>query len=345
VRRVNLDVRHLSDLGYFPDNFHSTQMKKRISSTPDGERVVKSSSVLKWSKVKFRTFKERLFEPVDAASLGIFRCLFGFLLCIEFFVISRVTFPEDYINPRFHFTYPLFDLLGLKPLSQPSLWVIFNVLRISTLGIMLGLFTRICLIVFTSTFGYFLFMESTVYTHHYYLIFLLPFLMCFGHSGSTFSLDSLISKKSRRTEVDYWEVFLLRFQICVVFFFGAIAKMNADWLIDAAPLYLNTIRHFSPLGLPLHEKWVAVLFSWGGMLTDLGLAILLATGRWPRLTFLWLCAFNGVNVFMFGLGIKTFPYLMVASYILFLPPALVRDAVAGFAKRNVFKKVLRLGRA
>ena len=319
-------------------------MKKRISSKPDGDFVLRSSKARSWSKAKFRKFKEDLFQPVDALPLGIFRFLFGFLLCIEFYVISRETFPQDYINPRFHFTYPLFDLLGLKPLSQTSLWLIFNALRISSVGIMLGLLTRLCLIVFTSAFGYFFFMESPVYTHHYYLIFLLSFLMCFGHSGSAFSFDSLISRRGQRKEVDYWEVFLLRFQICVVFLFAAIAKMNADWLIDAAPLYLNTIRHFSLLGFPLHEKWVAVVLSWGGMLTDLGLAILLAIGRWPRLTFIWLCSFNGMNVFLFGLGIKTFPYLMISSYILFLPPAFVRESISRFTDGNVFKKVLRLGR-
>jgi hypothetical protein len=319
-------------------------MKNRISPKPDGDFVSRSRRVRDWSKARLRKFKENLFQPVDALPLGIFRFLFGFLLCIEFFVISRKTFPEDYINPQFHFTYPLFDLLRLKPLSQSSLWLIFNALRISTLGVMLGLLTRPCLIVFTAAYGYFFFMESTVYTHHYYLIFLLSLLMCFGHSGSAFSFDSLISKRSRRKEVDYWEVFLLRFQICVVFLFGAIAKMNADWLIDAAPLYLNTIRHFSLLGFPLHEKWVAVVLSWGGMLTDLGLAISLAIGRWPKLTFIWLCLFNGMNVFLFGLGIKTFPYLMVSSYILFLPPAIVRASIARFTNGNVFKQVLRLGR-
>ena len=87
--------------------------------------------------------KENLFQPVDALPLGIFRFLFGFLLCIEFLVLSRETFPYYYIEPLFHFTYPLFDLLGLKPLSKPFLWLIFNVLQISTVGIMLGLFTRI----------------------------------------------------------------------------------------------------------------------------------------------------------------------------------------------------------
>ena len=317
-------------------------MKKRISSKPNGDFVLRSRRVRNWPKAKLRKFKENLFQPVDALPLGIFRFLFGFLLCIEFFVVSRESFPEYYIKPLFHFTYPLFDLLGLKPLSQPSLWLIFHALRISTVGIMLGLLTRLCLIVFASAFGYFFFTESSVYSNHYYLIFLLSFLMCLGHSGSAFSFDSLISKRSRRKQVDYWELFLLRFQICLVFFFGAIAKMNADWLIHAAPLYLNLIKHFSFLGYPLHEKWMAVVLSWGGMLTDLGLGILLAIDRCPKLAFIWLCLFNGMNVFLFGLGIKTFPYLMVSSYILFLPTPIVRESIARFINGNFFKNVSRL---
>ena len=293
-----------------------------------------------WPRAKFRAFQKKLFQPVDALPLGIFRFLFGILLCVEFFVISRESFPQDYIKPQFHFTYPIFDLLGLKPLSQSSLWLVFHALRIAAVGIMLGLLTRLWLIVFTLAFGYFFFMESSVYTNHYYLIFLLGFVMCFGHSGSAFSLDSLISAKSRR-DVDYWEVFLLRFQICVVFFFGAVAKMNADWLIEAAPLYLNTIRHFSVFGYPLQEKWLAVVLSWAGMLTDLGLGILLALDRWRKITFLWLCLFNGMNVYLFGLGIKTFPYLMISSYILFLPTPMVRDTIARFANRSSFRNVVR----
>jgi hypothetical protein len=161
--------------------------------------------------------------------------------------------------------------------------------------------------------------------------------MCFGHSGSIFSFDSLINKNARREQVGYWELFLLRFQICVVFFFGGLAKLNADWLIHAAPLYLNLIKNFSLLGYPLQEKWMAVLLSWGGMLSDLGLGILLFINRWHKLTFIWLCLFNGINIFLFGLGIQTFPYLMVSTYILFLPPAVVRESIARFSNRKFFK--------
>src|SRR5437762_5737652 len=283
--------------------------------------------------------RENLFQLVDALLLGIFRFLFGFLLCIEFLVLSRETFPHYYIEPVFHFTYPLFDLLGLKPLSKPFLCLIFNVLQISTVGIMLGLLTRICFIVFTSAFGYFFFMESAAYTNHYYLIFLISFLMCFGHSGSIFSFDSLINKNTRREQVDYWELFLLRFQICVVFFFGGLAKLNADWLIYAAPLYLNLVKHFSFLGYPLQEKWMAVVLSWGGMLMDLGLGILLFINRWHKLSFICLCLFNGMNIFLFGLGIKTFPYLMLSTYILFLPTPIVRESIERFLTGKFLKYV------
>ena len=317
-------------------------MKKRTSSKPNAHFVLKGRRAGNWPKAKLRKFKEDLFQPVDALPLGIFRSLFGFLLCIEFVVLSRESFPYYYVKPLFHFTYPLFDLLGLKPLSKPYLWLIFYVLQISTAGIMLGLFTRISLIVFTSAFGYFFFMESAPYSNHYYLIFLLSFLMCFGHSGSIFSLDSLINKNTRREQVDYWELFLLRFQICVVFLFGGLAKLNADWLIHAEPLYLDLVKHLSFLGYPLQEKWMAVVLSWGGMLSDLGLGILLFINRWPKLTFIWLCLFNGMNVFFFGLGIKTFPYLMVSTYILFLPTPIVRESIARLLNGHFLKYVPRL---
>ena len=304
-------------------------MKKRITS--------KSNAASNWLEAKLGMSKDILFRPVDPLPLGIFRFLFGALLCIEFLVLSRETFPSDYIKPLFHFTYPLFDLLGLKPLSKPYLWFLFYLLRISAIGIMLGLFTRLSLALFTSAFGYFFFMESAVYTNHYYLIFLLSFLMCFGHSGSVFSLDSLIRRNTRPGQVLYWEVFLLRFQICLVFLFGALAKMNADWLIQAAPLYLNFVKHFTFLGYPLQEKWMAFVLSWAGMLSDLGLGILLTINRWPKWTFVWLCLFNGLNICFFGLGIQTFPYLMVSSYILFLPTSMVRE----FAARIILPAVLR----
>ena len=46
---------------------------------------------------------------------------------------------------------------------------------------------------------------------------------------------------------------------------------------------------------------------------------------------------NGINVYLFGLGIKTFPYLMISSYILFLPAFGVREAMARLSIVNLSK--------
>jgi len=93
------------------------------------------------------------------------------------------------------------------------------------------------------------------------------------------------------------------------------------------------------LGYPLQEKWMAVVLSWGGMLSDFGLAILLFINRWHRLTFIWLCLFNGMNIFLFGLGIQTFPYLMVSTYILFLPGPTLREFIARVTNGRLLKYV------
>ncbi len=302
-------------------------MKKERRLNPNAHLPPTQTGAPLWPQANPKAF---LFHSVDALPLGVFRFLFGLLLCVEFFVLSPETFPADYVKPSFHFTYPIFDALGLRALPEPYLWAIFRAVQVSSVAIALGLLTRLSLVVFTAGFGYFFLQESTVYTNHYYLIFLLGPLLAIGHSGSIFSIDSLLRKAGRREQVGYWEIYLLRFQICIVFFYGAAAKMNADWLVYGAPLYLNFIKNFTLLGHPLQEHWIALALSWGGMLTDLALAILLATGRWRKLTFVWLCLFNGLNVVFFGVGIKTFPYMMIASFVLFLPEGAVRTFLARF---------------
>jgi hypothetical protein len=138
----------------------------------------------------------------------------------------------------------------------------------------------------------------------------------------------LFRKRVRAVQVCNWDLVLLRFQICIVFLYVAYAKMNVEWLIYGAPLYLNFVQHFTAAGHPFQEKWMAIVLSWAGMLSDLGIGLCLTINRWPRVSFIWLCLFDGLNVFFFGLGIKTFPYLMVCSYVLFIPGGRVRALFA-----------------
>ena len=44
------------------------------------------------------------------------------------------------------------------------------------------------------------------------------------------------------TTVPRWNVLLLRFQLFIVYFYGAIAKLNPDWLAGE-PMYSEIVRH------------------------------------------------------------------------------------------------------
>src|SRR5438874_1325185 len=61
--------------------------------------------------------------------------------------------------------------------------------------------------------------------------------------------------------------------------------------------------------------------------------------HFSALIFILLCLFNGMTIFFFGLGIKTFPYLMVSTYILFLPTPIVRESIARFLNGKFLKYV------
>src|SRR4051812_36043469 len=83
----------------------------------------------------------RAFEPVDAASLGVFRVMFGLLMMWEvcrYFVRGWIT--EYYVRPSFHFTYLFFD--WVKPWPGVGMYVHFAALGACALCVALGLFYR-----------------------------------------------------------------------------------------------------------------------------------------------------------------------------------------------------------
>jgi hypothetical protein len=67
------------------------------------------------------------------------------------------------------------------------------------------------------------------------------------------------------TRILYWNLFILKFQVFVVYFFGRIAKINPDWL-QGEPL-----RHWlDPDELPIIDGWLnfemwVYFFSYGGL--------------------------------------------------------------------------------
>ena len=112
----------------------------------------------------------------------------------------------------------------------------------------------------------------------------------------------------------------MRAQVALVYFFGGVAKLNFDWL-RGYPLrewLPGSDFYVPPLSDLLHEGWVALLFSYSGLLIDVRAAPLLL---W-RPTRYWMLSvlllFHFMNEQLYSIGV--FPVLASALTLLFLPP-------------------------
>lgn len=101
---------------------------------------------------------------------------------------------------------------------------------IIALCLILGLFYRICAILFFLMITYIFLLEKAIYLNHLYLVCLIAFLMIFVPASRSFSLDVLRKSNHRMRFIPAWSIWLLRFQVGVPYFFGGVAKLNSDWL-------------------------------------------------------------------------------------------------------------------
>jgi vitamin K-dependent gamma-carboxylase len=261
----------------------------------------------------------RLFEPVDVASIALFRAAFGLLMLwhvLQYLVGGRL--ERSFLTPLFLFKYPGFE--WVERAEPGTLKLIFWAMAVSALLIAVGLAYRAACAVFCLGHSYMFLLDTAQYQNHLYLISLLAFLMAFIPAHRAFSLGALLSPKLRSDTVPAWCLWLLRFQLGIPYFYGGLAKINADWLLRAQPMRL-WLREGTEGGLRLpflRETWAAYAFSWGGMLYDLLVipALLWRRTRIPALALTVL--FHVTNSEMFSIGV--FPWLMLAAVGLYLPP-------------------------
>ncbi|HRQ89441.1 MAG TPA: HTTM domain-containing protein, partial [Bacteroidia bacterium] len=128
----------------------------------------------------------RLSLPVDAASLGLFRILWGLTMCLEArWVHGQLAQLHD--PGSFHFAFPGFSWIR----HFPSAWMMeieTAAMMVGAIGIALGICTRPAIALFLATFAHFFFTEAAAYNNHFYLIVLINFLLLFCNSDRCFSL-------------------------------------------------------------------------------------------------------------------------------------------------------------
>jgi hypothetical protein len=135
------------------------------------------------------------------------------------------------------------------------------------------------------------------------------------------SVDARRRPALRRTTIPAWMVWLLRFQIGVVYVFAGLAKAKVDWLCYGQPLnlWLSARTETPIIGRFFDEPFVALVMSWAGFLFDTTIVLWLSWRRTRLPAYAALILFHGLTGYLFNIGM--FPLIMTSCALIFFSPS------------------------
>jgi vitamin K-dependent gamma-carboxylase len=262
---------------------------------------------------------ERLTRPVDAASLAVFRIGFGALLLVltlRYFVNGWIS--EYFLEPAHLFKYWGFS--WVKPLPAAGMYAVFGLMALCALGVLAGYRYRLSIVGFGLLFAYQHLLDKTNYLNHYYLVGCVCALMACLPMARTWSVAARRAPTGQDA-VPAYALWALRAQFAVVYVFGGLAKLNADWLVRGQPLsfWLERKSDWPLVGPLLGEPWLALAMSWSGALFDLAIVPLLLWRRTRPFAYGAVLAFHLLTAQLFSIGM--FPWIMAWGALLFFSPS------------------------
>ncbi len=274
-----------------------------------------------------------IFRQIDPHALVLFRVVFG---CLAFFDVLNIYIYYHWMKgaydpQNFQFYYIGFE--WVVPFKEPWMTLFFAGLMISSFGIILGYKYRWAAFIFALGFTYLFLIEKANYLNHGYLFCWIAWLMVLFPAQVKFSLDSKWHPNLARDYIDFWPLFLLRFLMGTVYFFGGIAKLNSDWLQGIPLLFWLPAEADAPIiGPLLKEPFMAYFMSYGGVVFDLCIPFLLLLKKTRTPAFLVALFFHGMNALIFNIGI--FPYLSLALTALYFPPQLFASVFKSYKQKD-----------
>jgi hypothetical protein len=264
----------------------------------------------------------RLSEPIPIGPIVYFRIVFGLAMCAWTTKAIADGWVERYfVAPVFHLKYPGFSWVGAWP-GEWMHWHFYGLLAAS-IAVTLGLAYRLSALLVAVGFTHVLLIDKTLYQNHYYLICLLAWILVFLPAGRARSLDALVRPTIKSNTAPRWTLWLLRFQFAVPYFYGGIAKLEADWLRGQPMRASLAARSDAPLiGQFLGQEWSLWLIVYGGLLFDLLIVPVLLWHKTRPLAFVLVLAFHLTNAAAFDIGV--FPWLMGLATVIFFPPELLQ---------------------
>jgi hypothetical protein len=239
-------------------------------------------------------------ESVDPGSLRIARAVLGL---VGLLTVARMWWygwvHSLYAGPSHRFTYLGFGWVP-QP-SEPVVWGIVAMLAAGSLLLVGDRRPRLGAGLVAGSLGWIELIDATTYLNHYWAMTLVAALLALA----------------RPTRGWIW---LLRFQVGLVYVFAGLAKLQADWLVHALPLrlWLPARADLPVIGHLLTFDSTAHVLSIVGAVFDCAVVPLLLWRRTRLLAWCGLLVFHVATWSLFPIGV--FPWLMTGLATVFFAP-------------------------
>jgi vitamin K-dependent gamma-carboxylase len=268
----------------------------------------------------YDALRQKLFAPVDAASIVVFRIGFGLIMLVEvlrYFILGWIS--EYYLDPAFHFKYYGFE--WVRPWPDDGMYYHFAVMGVCALLITIGATYRLAVILFALAFAYVFLLDQAYYLNHFYLVILFSVLLCVIPAHRCCSVDARLRPRWRSSTLPAWTVWLLRAQMEVMLIYAGLVKINPDWLqLEPLRMWLSERHNFPQfLGYLFTQDWAIAMAAYGIIILHVVGAPLLLWKRARLAVFCTYAAFHTLNHFVFNIGI--FPWFTLFGSLLFFDPA------------------------
>ncbi len=210
-----------------------------------------------------------------------------------------------YLAPAHHLTYPWIP--WVRPLPAALMYLVVVAMVPLGLAVATGRRTRLAAAGFAVVFTYCELIDAALYLNHYWFVTL------------TFVLLAVLPTTGRST-VPALVVWVLRFQVGIVYVMAGLAKLNHDWLVLGEPMttWLASRTGTPIIGPLFDEPSVGLVASWLGAIFDLTIVGWLLWRRTRPFAYVALVVFHVLTWRLFAIGV--FPWVMIAATTIFFAP-------------------------
>ncbi len=250
-------------------------------------------------------------EPIPSISISLFRVIYASILLIQtYYFLNSGFIQNNIISPIVSFPF----ISGLEPTNTMILMVLGYLMLIANLGMLYNKISRISTFIFFLCFTYFWLLDKGYFNNHYYFISLMCLLLSIVEKQPSFFQNIHIPRIS---------LFSLQAMVFIVYFIAGINKLNTYWLIDFQPMKHILELKAEITNNPVFKKETIIMLAcYFGLLFDLFIGFLLFWKKSRAFAFILALTFHLSNHYLFSdVGeIGVFPFIMIASLILFINP-------------------------